>query len=122
VGEKSKECAPPPAGCSINDVCGCNLADWNGSPVFGCLGVVPPALLVYDLRCGDAPCAAGMVCLIDESEAKPPSCVAAPNGCAVSKTFCRGSVCATDVAMAAGMEYADCKASDLGVGVTVRPL
>ncbi|HEX2876129.1 MAG TPA: hypothetical protein VHP33_32985 [Polyangiaceae bacterium] len=121
VGEESNECAPPPAGCSINDVCGCNLADWKGSPISGCVGFVPPTLYVYDLSCGDAPCAAGMVCLIDDSEAKPPSCVAAPNGCTIDKMFCDAD-CAKQVAMTAGMEYAGCKASSVGVGVTVRPL
>lgn len=121
VGEGSNECAPPPAGCSINDVCGCNLADWKGSPVNGCVGFVPPTLYVDDLSCGDARCAEGMVCLIDDSEAKPPVCVAAPDGCTVDRSFCAAD-CAKQVAMTAGMEYAGCKGSSMGVGVTVRPL
>ena len=121
VGEESNECAAPPAGCSINDVCGCNLPSWNGAPISGCVGFVPPTLYVYDLSCGDAPCAAGMVCLIDDSEAKPPACVAAPAGCTVDKMFCDAD-CAKQVAMTAGMEYAGCKASSVGVGVTVRPM
>ena len=101
-------------------VCGCNLADWRGAPITGCVGFVPPTLYVTDLSCGDAPCAAGMVCLIDDSEAKPPSCVAAPEGCAIDRTFCAAD-CAKQVAMTADMEYAGCKASSAGVGVTVRP-
>jgi hypothetical protein len=121
VGEGSNECAPPPAGCSINDVCGCNLPNWKGSPISGCVGFVPPTLYVNDMSCGDAPCAAGMVCLIDDSEAKPPSCVAAPAGCTIDNMFCAAD-CAKQVAMAANMEYAGCKASSAGVGVTVRPL
>jgi hypothetical protein len=121
VGEESNECAPPPTGCSINDVCGCNLPNWKGAPISGCVGFVPPTLYVYDLSCGDAPCAAGMVCLIDDSETKPPSCVAAPSGCAIDNMFCAAD-CAKQVAMTAGMEYAGCKASSVGVGVTVRPL
>jgi hypothetical protein len=121
VGEESNECAPPPTGCSINDVCGCNLPNWKGAPISGCVGFVPPTLYVYDLSCGDEPCAAGMVCLIDDSEAKPPSCVAAPAGCTIDNMFCAAD-CAKQVAMTAGMEYAGCKASSVGVGVTVRPL
>jgi hypothetical protein len=65
--------------------------------------------------------AAGTVCLIDDSEAKPPACVAAPDGCTIDNMFCAAD-CAKQVATAAGMEYAGCKASSAGVGVTVRPL
>jgi hypothetical protein len=121
VGEDSDECAAPPAGCSASAICDCNIPNWEGSPIHGCTAFVPPTLYVYDLSCGDAPCAAGTVCLIDESETKPPACVAAPEGCAIDNMFCAAD-CAKQVAMAAGQEYAGCKASSAGVGVTVRPL
>jgi hypothetical protein len=62
-----------------------------------------------------------MVCLIDDGEAKPPACVAAPVGCTVDKMFCDAD-CAKQVATASGMEYVGCKASSVGVGVIVRPL
>ena len=39
----------------------------------------------------------------------------------VDKMFCDAD-CAEQVATAAGMDYAGCKASSAGVGVTVRPL
>ena len=59
--------------------------------------------------------------MLDAREAKPPSCVAAPDGCPIDKDFCAAD-CAKQVAMTAGMEYAGCKASSVGVGVTVRPM
>lgn len=121
AGEDSKECAAPPAGCSASSLCDCAISDWKGSPITGCVALGTSTLYVADLSCGDAPCAAGMVCLIDDSEAKPPSCVAAPAGCAIDNMFCQAD-CAKQVAMAANMEYAGCKASSAGVGVTVRPL
>jgi hypothetical protein len=121
AGEDSKECAAPPAGCSASSLCDCAISDWKGSPITGCVALGTSTLYVADLSCGDAPCAAGMVCLIDDSEAKPPSCVAAPAGCAIDNMFCAAD-CAKQVAMAANMEYAGCKASSAGVGVTVRPL
>jgi hypothetical protein len=62
-----------------------------------------------------------MVCLVDESETKSPSCVAAPGGCTIDDMFCGGD-CPEQVATAAGMDYVGCKASTAGVGVTVKPL
>lgn len=120
VGEGSNACAPPPDGCDANSICDCGISDWEGSPVYGCSAFVPPTLYVYDLSCGAAPCAEGTVCLIDDSETDPPACVAAPDGCAIDNMFCAGD-CPEQVATAAGMTYAGCKASSAGVGVTVRP-
>jgi hypothetical protein len=121
AGEGADECAQPPDGCPAYNLCDCHASSWNGSPIYGCSAFVPPTLYVYDMSCGDAPCAAGMVCLVDDSETKPPSCVAPPDGCTIDNMFCKGE-CAKQVATAAGMDYAGCKASSVGVGVTVRPL
>lgn len=120
VGDNGNECAQPPEGCPAYNLCDCGVSDWQGSPVYGCAAFVPPTLYVYDMSCGDAPCADGMVCLMDDSETNPPSCVAAPEGCAIDNMFCKTD-CAEQVATAAGMDYAGCKASSAGVGVTVRP-
>jgi hypothetical protein len=62
-----------------------------------------------------------MVCLVDDSETNPPSCVAAPDGCTIDRMFCGGD-CPEQVATAAGMDYVGCQASSAGVGVTVTPL
>lgn len=121
VGETSAECAAIPAGCDTSTDCDCDLTEWEGSPVYGCSGIMPPVLLVFNLSCGDAPCAAGTVCLVDETGTKPPVCVAPPSGCAADAKFCRAT-CPREVAAAAGMELVDCEVSGTFAGVITKPL
>jgi hypothetical protein len=101
-------------------LCDCGISDWNGAPVWGCVALSTSTLYVYDVRCGDAPCEDGKVCLVDETESNPPTCVDAPANCTVDNTFC-SSGCGEQVAEAAGMDYVNCRASSVGAGVTVEP-
>jgi hypothetical protein len=120
AGEDSNECAAPPDGCAAWMLCDCNIPDWNGAPIWGCSAFSTSTLYVYDLSCGDAPCDDGKVCLVDETESSPPTCVDAPAACTVDDTFC-DTGCGEQVAEAAGMDYVSCRASSAGAGVTVAP-
>lgn len=120
AGEDSNECAAPPDGCAAWMLCDCSIPNWDGNPIWGCVAFSTSTLYVYDLSCGDAPCGEGKVCLVDETESSPPTCVDAPADCAVDDVFC-SSGCGEQVAEAAGMDYVSCRASSAGAGVTVSP-
>ncbi|MEI9951658.1 MAG: hypothetical protein WDO74_22430 [Pseudomonadota bacterium] len=114
------ECAAAPDGCSASSLCDCNIPNWQGSPITGCVAIgAIPNLYVTDYRCGTARCGSDEICLIHKGDSAPASCVMPPDGCVVDADFCKAD-CGKQAATAAGLTLASCKSGLSGVGVTVR--